>query len=194
LSGVAVSPEIATSTDAASDRKLLMTVPAVLLVALIVIAFFPKAVAADTAVRVFLVLYLLIAAIDLLTLKVPNTLVYSSIAFALAATVIVDAELIKTSLLGAGASLVIMMVLALISKGAMGMGDVKVACFSGCVLGLKGGILSLMFGFILGAGVALPLVLLRLRGRKDVLPLAPFLAGGAIVYGVFFRFLLAGQL
>jgi leader peptidase (prepilin peptidase)/N-methyltransferase len=185
LTAVAASP-----ARALPDRRVLLLAPAVLLAALVMLPFLPQSVAADTAIRLFVVLFLIIAAIDFLTLKVPNVIVYPALLFAFAATAIVDTGLLPQAAYGFGANLGIMMLIALIGRGAMGMGDVKVASFSGIVLGLKGGIMSILFGFTLAGAVALPVVLLRLRSRKDVLPLAPFLAGGALVYAYFFHFLL----
>jgi len=71
-----------------------------------------------------------------------------------------------------------MFVLAIVGRGAMGMGDVKVGCFAGCALGLTNGFLSLLFGFAAGGLFALVVLVLRLRHGKDVVPLTPFIAGG----------------
>lgn len=170
-------------------RQPLILAP-VLIAALVVLYVLPRGEAEDTATRLFIVLFLIMAAVDALTYRVPNLIVYPSIAFSLLATAIVDSGLLVDALAGGGATTLAMFILALAARGALGMGDVKAACFSGCVLGVRGGLVSLMFGFALGFAVALPVLLLRLRGRKDLLPLTPFLAAGAIIYGVQFSFLL----
>ncbi len=164
------------------DRRIMRAVPLVLAIALGLLALLPRWVAGSTLTELGLALFVLLAAVDLLTLKVPNLLVYPSIAFLLAGTAIVDVSVLPQALLGGGALLLVMFVLAIIGRGAMGMGDVKFACLTGCALGWKIGLIALASGFALGAGAAIVLLVLRLRGRKDVVPLTPFLAAGAVVW------------
>ena len=66
----------------------------------------------------------------------------------------------------------------------IGMGDVKLLAFTGLALGYFHWYLvlvQLFVGFLLGALVAIPLLALAKKGRKDPLPFAPFLAVGAII-------------
>jgi leader peptidase (prepilin peptidase)/N-methyltransferase len=175
------------------DRALLPFVLG-LLVSMLAIVFLPEAVAADLAVRIFVTFLILTAVLDLFTRRVPNILVYPATAFSLAATAVIDPSLLVQALLGGWVVLAIMIVLAIIQRGAMGMGDVKVACFGGCILGLKGGVFALIFGFIAAGAVALPIVLLKLRDRRDYMPLAPFLAIGILAAFWFWGFLIDGDL
>jgi leader peptidase (prepilin peptidase)/N-methyltransferase len=168
----------------------MMGLVAVLVLSLLVISFLPDQVAAQAAVRTSVIAYLTIAAIDFVTKKVPNVLIYPTIVYTWAATAIVDVSKLPEALLGAGVVLAIMFVLAILGKGAMGMGDVKAACLGGSILGWPGGVIALLFGFGLGAVVSIPLLVLRLRDRRDSVPLTPFLAGGMLIYGVMVRFLL----
>ena len=176
------------------ERKMLLILAGCLLIALLLTPLLPDRVAADAVVRVAVLLLILMGAIDFVTLKVPNLLVYPAIAFVLTATAVIDSGSLPAALLGGGAALAIMIVLAAIQRGAMGMGDVKVACLIGCILGIKAGTFALLFGFSVAGVVALPLVLLGLRSRKDVLPLAPFLAIGALISIQIWGFLLPGNL
>ncbi|HEU0072745.1 MAG TPA: A24 family peptidase [Dehalococcoidia bacterium] len=186
--------ELFEETADRGDQKLLLLLTGSLLAVLLLVPFLPDAVAADTAARVFALLLMMIAAMDLLTFKVPNALVYPAIAFALAVTAILDPGLLPSSLAGGATALAIMVVLAVLQRGAMGMGDVKAACFSGCVLGIKGGAFSLLFGFVAAGIIALPIILLGLRSRKDRLPLAPFLVAGAFISYYLWGFLLDGSI
>lgn len=180
-------------TEDLSEDKPLLLLAAGLLIALAIMPFLPESVGADTAVRFFVLFLLFMAVMDIATLKVPNVLVYPSIAFALASTALIDLDAVVSALAGGGIVLVIMTVLAIVQRGAMGMGDVKIACFGGCILGVKGGVFSLLFGFV-GAGViALPVLLLRLRDRRDVMPLAPFIAIGILIAAWFWGFLIGGE-
>lgn len=65
--------------------------------------------------------------------------------------------------------------------GGLGFGDVKLAACLGLFLGLGGSIAAFAAAFIIGAILALPVLLTRKRRAKDVLPLGPFLVLGALV-------------
>ena len=186
---VAARPAISFTEDRA-----LLVLPLGLVAAVLAAVLLPAAVAADLVVRIFVLFLVLMAVADLFTRKIPNVLVYPSIVFALATTAVIDPSLLVKSLLGGAAVLGIMVLLAIIQRGAMGMGDVKLACFGGCILGLKGGIFALIFGFLAAGVVALPILLLRLRDRRDYMPLGPFLAIGILLAFWFWGFLIDGDL
>lgn len=173
------------------DTRLAAAVSAVLVAALIAMPFLRQDLAATTMTRIIIVVMLLLSFVDIVTLRVPNVLVLPATAFVLAGTAIVEPGLVGEAALGGVTGLGIMFVLALIGRGSMGMGDVKFACLSGCALGWKGAIGSLLLGFAAGGIVALLVLLLRLRDRKDSLPLTPFLAAGAITWGVLAGFVLS---
>jgi leader peptidase (prepilin peptidase)/N-methyltransferase len=66
----------------------------------------------------------------------------------------------------------------------MGMGDVKLALLLGLYLGwlsLGHVLLGLFLGFLLGSIAGIGLLVTGVRGRKDHLPFAPFLAAGAVL-------------
>jgi leader peptidase (prepilin peptidase)/N-methyltransferase len=77
--------------------------------------------------------------------------------------------------LGAGAFL---MLPGLLSPGAVGMGDVKLAVLLGVALG-AGVTMALVLGFLAAAPAAL--IVLARRGRQATMPYGPFLALGAAV-------------
>jgi len=63
----------------------------------------------------------------------------------------------------------------------MGGGDMKLGAMLGAFLGWPLGLLALFAGVLAGGIVALTLLALGRRGRKDAIPFGPFLAlGGAI--------------
>ncbi len=159
-----------------------LAVPVLELLALVVMTFLPDRVAAALLTEVTVVLLLYLGLIDFLTLKVPNLIVYPSIAFVLIGTALVKMSALDNALLGGGALLGIMFVLAIIGRGSMGMGDVKFACLLGCALGPIVGVLALASGFVVGAVSAIVLLVLHLKGRKDSVPLTPYLAIGGIVW------------
>jgi len=69
-----------------------------------------------------------------------------------------------------------------LKKPALGMGDVKLAAAMGAVLGPGYSLLSyFLLSIIIGAGVAVLLMLLRLKRRGDYIPFGPMMALAAIV-------------
>ena len=63
----------------------------------------------------------------------------------------------------------------------MGLGDVKLAACLGAFLGLTGSVGAFVAAFVIGALAAIPVIVLRRRGRRDVLPFGPFLVLGALI-------------
>jgi len=86
---------------------------------------------------------------------------------------------------GAGAGFGFLLVLALLVKGGMGLGDVKLAAVIGLFLGLRWVGMGLVFAFLLGGVLSGALLLLRIVGRKDHVPFGPFLALGAAVTAIY---------
>jgi leader peptidase (prepilin peptidase)/N-methyltransferase len=127
------------------------------------------------------------ALIDARNRIIPNRLTYPALGlFSVGVAVVwatggdVDPLRAVLALLAYGGGL---FVLALLSPGGMGMGDVKLAALVGLVLGALGwshvGVAVLMA--VLAGGVGALLALARGRGRKDAIPFGPYLAGGAVV-------------
>jgi leader peptidase (prepilin peptidase)/N-methyltransferase len=61
----------------------------------------------------------------------------------------------------------------------MGLGDVKLAAALGLGLPVAGGVALVAASFIIGAVVAIPVLLGGSRGRRDALPFGPFLVAAA---------------
>jgi len=83
---------------------------------------------------------------------------------------------IVNALIGGGVGLVFLFLVALIFRGGMGWGDVKMAGLIGIMVGFPG-ILTLLLLAIVGGGlVAAMLLALKLKGRKGTMPFGPFLS------------------
>ena len=81
------------------------------------------------------------------------------------------------TLLGGG----IFFIAAVASRGGMGGGDMKLGAMLGAFLGWRLLLVGVMISVLAGGVVAIALLALRRRGRKDAVPFGPFLAlGGAL--------------
>jgi leader peptidase (prepilin peptidase)/N-methyltransferase len=69
-----------------------------------------------------------------------------------------------------------------VTRGAgLGFGDVKLAGVLGLFLGPGAAVAAFVVAFLVGAACAVPVLVARRRGGKDVLPLGPFLVVAATV-------------
>ena len=135
-----------------------------------------------------------IAAIsDLKSKKIPNSLILSMIA-AWAITMVpkllmdIDAAVVLLKdaafgfLIGGGLFLLVY----IISRKGLGGGDVKFMAASGLFIGFAGTLSAMLYGTVLAALAGLALLLLKKLGRKDAMPLAPFLYIGMLI-AIFYR-------
>jgi len=142
---------------------------------------------AAAIVAPFLGLMVAVALIDARHRIIPNAVTYPALVVFGAAVPASATFGGGVSLPGAALGLVAfgggLLVVALLSPGGMGMGDVKLAALIGLVLGSLGwryvGAAALLA--VLGGGVGAVVALARGRGRKDAIPFGPFLAGGAVL-------------
>lgn len=63
----------------------------------------------------------------------------------------------------------------------MGLGDVKLAAALGLGLSVASGIALVVCSFVIGAVLAVPVLLAGSRGRRDALPFGPFLVVAAFI-------------
>lgn len=87
--------------------------------------------------------------------------------------------------LAAGAAyFALFFVLALLARGGLGFGDVKLAALLGLYLGYQSWRVvaaGIGLGIVIGGAVALAMVVTRARGRKDAIPFGPSMVAGAFV-------------
>jgi leader peptidase (prepilin peptidase)/N-methyltransferase len=89
---------------------------------------------------------------------------------------------IVDALEGAAAAAAIFGLIYALTRGAgMGLGDVKLAAMIGLFVGFPSAIWASAAAFIIGAALAIPVLVARRRGRRDALPFGPFLVIAAIV-------------
>ncbi|MCF8009778.1 MAG: prepilin peptidase [Clostridiales bacterium] len=75
----------------------------------------------------------------------------------------------------------ILFLVALVSRGGMGGGDIKLAAAAGIYLGWQNTLLMLFLGFLLGSVIGLTIVLLQRKTIKEKIPFGPFLSAAAVI-------------
>ena len=134
---------------------------------------------------VFVAFGLPLAVIDARTHRLPNRLLLAAVPSAVAAVAVHAAvtqqwEVLGRAVIGAAIACLGLLVLAAISRGALGMGDVKLGLFLGVVLGWLGWwavLWGLLLGFMLAGVYAVGLLMLGRATRHSAIPLGPFLLG-----------------
>jgi prepilin signal peptidase PulO-like enzyme (type II secretory pathway) len=120
-------------------------------------------------------------ATDILAYRVPNTVTYPAIAGALLIGMLVPGtnrlDVAAGGLIFGG----LLLIPSIITGGAMGMGDVKLAFFVGFALGLTFVVPAMLIMAMSGGLAAGVMLVTKLRGKGDPIPYAPFIAGGALV-------------
>jgi leader peptidase (prepilin peptidase)/N-methyltransferase len=87
-----------------------------------------------------------------------------------------------SALEGAALGAAIFGAIYIVTRGAgLGLGDVKLAAALGIFLGLHNSIAAFAAAFVVGAVLAIPVLALRRRRGRDVLPFGPFLVVGALI-------------
>ena len=154
----------------------------ILTAALFMLAYGRRGWSADLPAALLLIAMLIvIAGIDLDHQIIPHVLTLPGIAVGVLANLAtghvpwVDALL--GILLGGG----IFFVTILASRGGMGGGDMNLGAMLGAFLGWKLGLLAVLLAVFAGGLVAMGLLALGRKGRKDPVPFGPFLALGGTV-------------
>ena len=93
----------------------------------------------------------------------------------------VMAPAIASAALGGGIGFAIFLLLAIVSRGGMGWGDVKLAALIGLATGFPLVFFSIVLGAVLGGIVAVAMVIAKKRTFKETLPFGPFLAVATMV-------------
>ncbi|MCX8027566.1 MAG: prepilin peptidase [Thermodesulfovibrionales bacterium] len=73
------------------------------------------------------------------------------------------------------------LLVAIISRGGMGGGDIKMIAMVGAFLGYKGVLLTILFGSLIGSLVGIGLMIFKGKDRKTKVPFGPFLALGCLL-------------
>lgn len=99
-------------------------------------------------------------------------------------------SLLADGILTAALCLIFFFLIHALSRGGIGMGDIKLFSALGFLLGMDALLCTVFFSFLLFALMSVLLLLLKKKRREDTLPFAPFLLAGflgAVLYLPGFR-------
>jgi len=125
-------------------------------------------------------LFIIIMVVDLEHQLILNKVTYPAMGVALLINVFSDEPGIVHAAIGGGIGLGLFLLVALLSRGGMGWGDVKMAALIGLVTGYPLIFVALVVAIILGGLVAVMLLLFKKKSRKEGIPFGPYLSLAAI--------------
>jgi leader peptidase (prepilin peptidase)/N-methyltransferase len=133
-------------------------------------------------------LFITIFVIDLEQGLILNKVVYPSMVVALLLALypwpwLTESMVMRVAYAALGGSIgfAIFLLIAIVSRGGMGWGDVKLAALIGLATGFPLVFLAIIMGAILGGIVAVALMIAKKRKRRETIPFGPFLALAAMV-------------
>ncbi len=133
---------------------------------------------AAAAVSLYSSVLLLVMVIDLETRLIPYALIYPAIAVALLGSLVDPRLTWKSALVGGATGFVLFYLVAWLTRGGIGGGDVNLAAFVGCIAGFPGVFTGLAVGILVGGVVSLLLLASRRVPRNTFIPYGPFLCLG----------------
>jgi leader peptidase (prepilin peptidase)/N-methyltransferase len=125
-------------------------------------------------------LLLTVLVIDFEQRRVLNIMLGPAAMVVLALSLLPQTPTLQSALLGGAVGLVLFLLVYVLSRGHLGMGDVKLAGLIGLMLGYPAVINALVIGILLGAGAAIFLLAARRATRRSTMAYAPYLALGAL--------------
>ncbi|MGO0123277.1 prepilin peptidase [Desulfothermobacter acidiphilus] len=129
----------------------------------------------------FLACLLVASFIDLEHYIIPNRLVLGALVGAVPLDYMARDPGLVPALLGALSAGGFLFFLALVSRGGMGGGDIKLAAVSGLFLGWPLALLGTFLGCLIAGVWGIILLVTRRKGRKDHIPFGPFLSAGLLI-------------
>jgi Flp pilus assembly protein protease CpaA len=135
----------------------------------------------------WLALFLQIVVFDLKHRLILNRVTYPAIVVAIGLSFVSPGLTVLHSLAGGAVIGGFFLLLNLVSRGGIGLGDAKLGALVGAVCGMSldldhvGAAYAVIYAIFLGGAVALVLLVLRLRTMKDPIPYGPFLCVGASI-------------
>jgi leader peptidase (prepilin peptidase)/N-methyltransferase len=132
-------------------------------------------------VCLYAVFLLAVMVIDLEHRRVLNVMLAPAAGAALFVSLLPGAPDLLQALLGGALGFGVFLLLGLLSRGAIGAGDIKLAGVIGLMVGYPSVVTALLVGVGLGGVVAAILLITRRAGRKSTMAYAPYLSAGAMI-------------
>lgn len=118
---------------------------------------------------------------DVRKMLIPNSVVFTGAALALALRAFLHPLPLWDYAVAAAVGFGFLYLLAIVSKGGMGGGDIKLYLFIGVLCGIQATLLSLFLASVLGVIYGLFVKLLGRLRPKQAIPFGPFIAIGAFL-------------
>ncbi|TYO95649.1 prepilin peptidase [Desulfallas thermosapovorans] len=130
---------------------------------------------------VFFAVLLAAALIDYRHKIIPDELIITGLVLGLPLVYLSGTGKLIDGLIGFLGAGVLFLIIALVSKGGMGGGDIKLSALMGLFLGWPDILVALFISFLVGGLSGIMLMALGQKGRKDAVPFGPYLALGGVV-------------
>jgi leader peptidase (prepilin peptidase)/N-methyltransferase len=179
LLGVVLRGRCATCHSAIAWRALLLEL---LCGALYVLLYHQWPVSVPNLVFALLaVVLLVVACIDLAHTIIPDAITLPGLLIGLLTSLALTPVGLGNALIGALLGGSVFFIIAVLSQGGMGGGDIKLIAMIGAFLGWQAVLTTMLLGSLLLTLLGLTLMRVRQKGRQDYLPFGPSLAIGALL-------------
>ncbi|PPA71549.1 prepilin peptidase [Jeotgalibacillus proteolyticus] len=132
------------------------------------------------AALVFSSLLIIITVTDLVYMIIPDKILLLFGAFLIVIRTVEPLNPWWDAPAGSAAGFFLLFFIAILSKGGMGGGDIKLYAVIGLVLGVKLTLLSFFLATLIGTAAGLIGLMLKGKNRKDQIPFGPSIAAGSI--------------
>ncbi len=126
-------------------------------------------------------LLIVVSLIDYKKRIIPNKITYPNIIIALVLSIFAGHISFLASIVGLLLPGGFLLLLAILYKGGMGMGDVKLMAMVGSFIGANYALIGIFLASFLGSAIGLGLIALSEKDMKSAIPFGPFLALGSFV-------------
>ncbi|KIL44561.1 prepilin peptidase [Jeotgalibacillus soli] len=130
---------------------------------------------------VFISLLIIIVVSDIAYMLIPDSILILFGSILLLLRIIEPLSPWWDSFAGAAAGFCLLLLIAVVSKGGMGGGDIKLYAVVGLVLGVKLTLLSFFIAALLGSIVGMTAISMKIRKRKEPIPFGPFIAAASVI-------------
>ncbi|MCP2035068.1 leader peptidase (prepilin peptidase)/N-methyltransferase [Planomicrobium sp. HSC-17F08] len=130
---------------------------------------------------IFVSLLVIITVSDIAYMLIPDKVLLPVGIVLLALRLFIPLDPWWDALLGAAVGFGILLLIAIVSKGGMGGGDIKLFFVIGLVLGTSGTLMTLFFASLIGAIAGIVQLRVRNQDRKTPVPFGPSIALGAVI-------------